>query len=104
MAKNKKEAVLTDEETIEIEVLREEYERLAAENAQLRQEVPSIVTAEFEYGGLKYEFVSKGFRLNGQVVKAAEVRKNLDIQRYLVESGSGLIRESGTQTTSEDEA
>ena len=100
MAKKK---ITSQEEELELEVLKEENNRLIAENAKLRTETTSIVTAEFEYEGVPYELVVKGFIHNGKVVKSAEIRQNLDIQKYLVETDSGLIRIAGQENLSADE-
>lgn len=92
MAKKKSNPAETD---LELEVMKEENDRLTAENAKLRSVSPSVVTAEFEYEGVKYEFVAKGFLEGGRTIKADEVRQSLDIQKMLVESNSGLIRAVG---------
>jgi hypothetical protein len=90
------------ETSIELEVMKEENERLTAENAKLRSVNPSVATTEFEYDGVKYEFVAKGFIEGGRTIKAEEVRQNLEIQKMLVETNSGLIRAIGGASNADD--
>lgn len=77
---------------LENEVLQEENEKLKTAIRAKKADTADI-GCEFTYKNKKYEFVVAAFRHDGENITAEEVRKNLNIQKFLVESESGLIRE-----------